>query len=100
MIYIITCLDKPGALPLRMQHIDAHRTYLAESPIRTLVSGPLVGADGKTMKGSFFMVEADSREAVERFHVEDPLYRAGVWETRIIEAFFKRVDNLSPKPRE
>lgn len=98
MIYIITCLDKPGALPLRLQHIDAHRAYLAKAPIRTLVSGPLVEADGKTMKGSFFMVEADSREEVERFQREDPLFKAGVWETRIVEAFYKRVDNLSPAP--
>jgi uncharacterized protein YciI len=98
MIYIVTCLDRAGASALRLEHIEAHRAYLAKAPIRTLISGPLVEADGTTMKGSFFMLEVQSREEVERFQQDDPLYKAGIWETRIVEAFFKRVDNLSPPP--
>ena len=95
MIWIVTCLDKKDALPRRLAHIDAHRAYLKTAPITTLLSGPLVADDGETMKGSFFMVEAGSRDEVLAFHDADPLKHADVWETVIIEAFFKRVDNLS-----
>ena len=58
MIWIIVCNDKEDALPRRMSIIEKHREYLSTNPIKTLVSGPLTLEDGKTMKGSFFMVEA------------------------------------------
>lgn len=97
MIYVITCLDKPDALPTRLANIDAHRTYLTTHahPVETLLSGPLVAEDAETMKGSFFMVEAPSRGAVEAWQAGDPMMTAGVWESVIVEAFSKRVDNLS-----
>ncbi|MEL6463651.1 MAG: YciI family protein [Pseudomonadota bacterium] len=97
MIYVITCIDKPDALPRRIANIDAHRSYLGSHthPVDTLVSGPLVQEDGETMKGSFFMVEAASRDAVLAWQAEDPLANADVWETVSVEAFMKRVDNLS-----
>ncbi|MEM8823366.1 MAG: YciI family protein [Pseudomonadota bacterium] len=98
MIYIITCLDKPDALPRRLQNIDAHRNYLATHthPVKTLLSGPLVREDGETMKGSHFLVDAESRAAIEAWQADDPLANADVWDSVIIEAFLKRVDNLSP----
>ena len=98
MIYIITCLDKADALPRRLASIDAHRHYLAthDHPVKALLSGPLVQEDGETMKGSHFLVEADSRAVIEAWQADDPLATADVWETVIIEAFLKRVDTLSP----
>lgn len=101
MIFVVLAKDKAGALERRLAHIDAHRAFLADNPhpIATLLSGPLVSdADGTTMIGSFFMVEADSRAAVEAWNADDPLRHADVWESVTIEAFFKRVDNLSTAP--
>jgi len=98
MIYIITCIDKADALPRRLANIDAHRAYLANHthPVKALLSGPLVQEDGETMKGSHFLVEAENRAVIEAWQAEDPLANADVWDTVIIEAFLKRVDNLSP----
>ena len=95
MIWIILCNDKEDALPRRMAAIDEHRKYLASNPIKTLVSGPLTLGDGKTMKGSFFMVEANDISEIHNFQKNDPLYHADVWEDIIISPFNKRIDNLS-----
>jgi uncharacterized protein YciI len=56
-------------------------------------SGPLLADDGTTMIGSLFIVDADDRDAVERFHATDPFFRAGVWGHVEIHPFLKRVDN-------
>ena len=95
MIWIIVCKDKEDSLSKRMAIIDKHREYLSLNPIKTLISGPLTHADGKTMKGSFFMVEADEISEIHEFQRNDPLYHAGVWEEILISPFNKRVDNLS-----
>ena len=78
-----------------MALIDKHREYLSLNPIKTLISGPLTHNDGKTMNGSFFMVEADEISEIYEFQKNDPLFRADVWEEVFISPFSKRVDNLS-----
>ena len=95
MIWIIVCNDKEDALPRRMSIIEKHREYLSTNPIKTLVSGPLTLEDGKTMKGSFFMVEADSEEEIRVFQQNDPIFKANIWDEITISPFNKRVDNLS-----
>lgn len=98
MIYVVMCKDRPGAQELRRDTLDAHRAYLAAHahPVATLLSGPLLAEDGETMIGSFFMVEAESRAAVEAWQSDDPLAAVDLWESRTIEAFQKRVDTISP----
>ena len=95
MIWIIVCKDKADALKRRMAVIDEHRKYLSTNPIKTLVSGPLTDLDGKTMNGSFFMVEANSEEEIKVFQHNDPIFKANIWDEIIISPFKKRVDNLS-----
>lgn len=101
MIFVVLAKDRADALDRRLAVIDAHRAYLADNPhpVRTLLSGPLVAEeDAGRMVGSFFMVEADSREAIARWQADDPLAGANVWETVTVEVFLKRVDTLSPAP--
>lgn len=93
MHYIIHCLDRPGASADRLANYDAHKAHLAAAPVRILVSGPLLAPDNETMIGSAFLVEADTREAVERFNGEDPFNRAGIWGEIRIHPFLKRMDN-------
>ncbi|SHO66826.1 hypothetical protein SAMN02745172_03486 [Pseudoxanthobacter soli DSM 19599] len=93
MHFVIHCLDKPGALPTRLANYDAHKAYLSAPPVAIVISGPLVADDGETMIGSFFLVEAADRAAVEAFHRNDPFFHAGVWETVSINPFLKRMDN-------
>lgn len=93
MHYIIHCLDRPAAVQQRLALYDAHKAYLAQAAIRTVISGPLLADDHETMIGSCFLVEADSLAAVQAFNAADPFQTAGVWETVSIRPFLKRVDN-------
>lgn len=93
MFYVIHALDQPDSVSLRLKHYAAHKAYLAQAAIKTLISGPLVSDDGETMIGSFFLVEADRKEDVIEFNANDPFAHAGLWQRVSIHAFNKRVDN-------
>lgn len=90
--FIVHCLDAPDALPRRLEHYDAHRAYLSTAPVRILVSGPLMSDDGETMIGSLFLIDAETRVAVESFNAADPFRQAGIWAEIRIHRFLKRVD--------
>lgn len=93
MLFAIHALDKPGALELRLANYDAHKAFLSDTGaygVRIVMSGPLVGDDAEKMLGSLFVVEADSRDAVERFNQADPFYKAGIWERLTITGFIRR----------
>lgn len=93
MLFVIHALDKPDGLPVRLANYEAHKAYLSQAPIRTVISGPLVADDGETMIGSCFVVEAENRDEVLAFHTNDPFKKAGVWDRVSINAYIKRVDN-------
>ena len=93
MYFVIRCIDKPGVLDVRLGNMQAHKDYVAAKPIKVLLSGPLTEDDGETIIGSFFMVEAADRAAVTEFQNNDPLFKAGIWQSVDVQAFAKRVDN-------
>lgn len=95
MRFVVHCLDKPGALPLRLANYEAHKSYLATGNVATVVSGPLLADDGETMIGSMFIFEAATKEDVVAFNSADPFAKAGVWDTVNIHPFLMRVDNRS-----
>lgn len=91
MLFVVHCLDKPGALDTRLANHADHRAYLETAPVTIVMSGPLVEDDGETMKGSFFLVDAPNRDAVATFNGNDPFFKAGIWASINIDAFQKRV---------
>jgi uncharacterized protein YciI len=93
MHYVVHCVDHEDALPVRLANYEAHKAYLAQAKVKTVISGPLVADDGETMKGSCFILEAKSKQEVLDFHHGDPFYEAGVWRSVSIHPFLKRVDN-------
>ena len=93
MHYVIHCLDHEGAVDKRLAHYEAHKAYLAAARIKTVISGPLLADDERTMIGSCFIVEAESLAEVEAFNREDPFYAIGLWRTISIRPFAKRVDS-------
>ena len=93
MLFIIHALDRPDALPTRLENYDAHKAFLSDTSrfgIKIVMSGPLVADDGKTMIGSFFLVEASGRAEVEAFHHADPFFAAKIWKSVTITAFLRR----------
>ena len=98
MHFVVHALDHPDALPKRLDVIDAHRTYLqlTRADVKILMSGPLVVDDGKTMKGSFFLLDADGRDAVEAMFAGDPLAQAGIWQDVSVTRVWVRQNHVGP----
>jgi uncharacterized protein len=93
MHYVIHCLDHDGAVNKRLEHYEAHKAYLGDAAMKTVISGPLMADDETTMIGSCFVVEAANLAEVEAFNRADPFAKAGLWKTVSIRPFLKRVDN-------
>ncbi len=93
-LFALHALDRPGALPLRLEHYAAHRSFVERECARPnfgiVVSGPLQSGDGETMTGSLFLVEADDLATVEAFAAADPFTTAGVWGEVRISRFMRR----------
>jgi uncharacterized protein YciI len=92
MNFTCYCLDHDGMVERRLSHYEAHKAYLATTPVRIIISGPLLAEDQETMIGSFFLYEADDIDAVRGFNANDPFNAAGIWKSVEIRPFLKRVD--------
>ncbi|RDK05337.1 YciI family protein [Cupriavidus lacunae] len=94
MYFIIHAIDVDDALPRRLANYGAHKAYLEqtnrEGKVHIVMSGPLVQDDGETMRGSFFLLEAENRQRVQAFHEADPFKHAGIWAQVSISAFLRR----------
>ncbi|NJN05232.1 MAG: YciI family protein [Rhodobacteraceae bacterium] len=91
MLFVMFCIDRPGAEEKRKQALPGHIEYLATNPIKIVMSGPLVSDDGAKIIGSLFLLDAANRAEVEQFQRADPLYNAGIWEMVEVRAFNKRL---------
>jgi uncharacterized protein len=93
MFFVLHAFDKAGALEQRLANYEAHKAFLADTSahnVSMIMSGPLVADDGKTMIGSFMVLEAPDRATIEAFNRADPFHAAGIWEKVSIAAFVKR----------
>lgn len=93
MLFTMFCIDKPGVLEKRKAAMPGHFEYLANGPVKIVMSGPLVSDDGQDIVGSLYVFEAADRAAVEEFQRNDPLVQADIWQSMEVRAFNKRVDN-------
>ncbi len=91
MLFVMFCIDRPGAEEKRKQALPGHIEYLATNPIKIVMSGPLVSDDGAKIIGSLYLLEAANRAEIEKFQRADPLYNAGIWEMVEVRAFNKRL---------
>jgi hypothetical protein len=78
--FAVHALDAPGAL--RADHYEEHKAHLrrtGEYGVKLVVGGPLLSDDGRSAVGSLMVFEAPDRASVERFNLDDPFRRNGVW---------------------
>lgn len=96
MQFVVHALDQPDALARRLDVIDAHRAYLATAGSKhratILMSGPLIEDETQEMKGSFFLIDAPTREDVDAIFADDPLANADVWAECTITALHLRTN--------
>lgn len=82
MYFAVFARDRPGQSELRSRLRPEHRSWLrhpGDHPIVVRLGGPLLDAEG-AMDGTLLVVEADSKEAVQRFLAEDPYCRNDLFE--------------------
>lgn len=91
-LFVLTCLDKPGALEVRKGAREAHLAFLAERGVARL-GGPLLDANGD-MAGSLLIIEAADLEAARDFSAADPYARAGLFQSVDIRPFRVTVGQL------
>jgi hypothetical protein len=78
--FVLTCIDKPSALELRMATREAHFAYAGGMPAGFIrLGGPFLDANGD-MAGSLIIIEAEDMAAAEAFSLADPYCKAGLFE--------------------
>ena len=86
MLYICYCVDKPGALDVRLANRDEHLVYAAGFAETLKIAGPMLNDDG-SMAGSMLIFDVESKAEVEAFAADDPYGKAGLFERVDIRAF-------------
>jgi uncharacterized protein YciI len=79
MLFVATCIDKPGALPIRIENRPAHLAYLGALGPKLKVAGALLSPDGQSPIGSMLIFEAETRADVDLYVAGDPFAKAGLF---------------------
>jgi uncharacterized protein len=90
-LFVLSCLDKPGALPVRMGAREAHLAWVKDQPL--MLGGPYLDEAGD-MAGSLMIIEAADIEAARQFNRDDPYTKAGLWQSVDIRPFRVTLANL------
>jgi uncharacterized protein YciI len=77
--FALICIDKPGALALRMANRADHLAYVGAQRDVVRLAGPFLDAAGE-MAGSMLILEAPDLAAVQAFSDADPYVKAGLFE--------------------
>ena len=86
MHFIVTSLDKDGALDIRMANREAHLAFIKDNRATIQIAGPLLSDEGN-MVGSHLICEADNRAALEAILAEDPYAKAGLFQSVTVQAW-------------
>jgi uncharacterized protein len=79
-LFVISYIDKPNSLALRMATREAHLTYghADDKPAKLKLGGPYLDEKGD-MAGSLIIVEAPDLTAARAFTENDPYVKAGLF---------------------
>jgi len=79
-MFVLTCIDKPNALELRMATREAHFAYANSFPAGTIrLGGPFLDGAG-AMAGSLIILDVADLAAARAFNAGDPYQKAGLFE--------------------
>lgn len=78
-LFVLTCIDKPNSLALRMATREAHFAYANSKGGMIRLGGPFLD-DAGDMAGSLIILEAEDLAAARRFNAEDPYTLAGLFQ--------------------
>ncbi|MDB5475568.1 MAG: hypothetical protein JWP49_1079 [Phenylobacterium sp.] len=83
-LFALTCLDKPGALDVRMAARQDHLAWAKDQPLK--IGGPFLDEKGD-MAGSLIIIEVADLAAAKAFNAADPYTKAGLWASVEIRPF-------------
>jgi uncharacterized protein YciI len=86
MLFALTCIDKPGALQIRLDNRPAHLDFLKASG-KVVFAGPFI--EGDKPVGSLVVIEADDMAGAEGFAAADPYAVAGLFASVTIREWRK-----------
>jgi uncharacterized protein len=89
MLFLVQCIDKPGAVALRQQTRPAHLDYIGGFGANIVIAGPTLGDDDATPTGSVFVIDLPDRAAAAAFCAGDPYAKAGLFARTTIQPFRK-----------
>jgi uncharacterized protein YciI len=87
MLFMLYCLDKPGALPQRLALRARHKEHVSRIADRLATAGPLFADDGTSMIGSLLIAEFDDRAALDAWLADEPFTQQGVYDSVTIRPF-------------
>ena len=90
-LFVLTCLDKPDALAVRMGAREDHLAWIKDQPLK--LGGPFLDANGD-MAGSLMIVEAPDLAVARAFNAADPYTRAGLWASVDVRPFRVTIGEL------
>lgn len=80
MLFAVRFTDKPDRLAVRKQYLQAHIDWLYEVKDMVLVGGSLRHQPQDSPVGGLWVVEATSKEDIERLIESDPFWIHGLRE--------------------
>jgi uncharacterized protein YciI len=91
MIFILHCRVKPGQAARLPEFRAQHFAHAQSSGLKLVGAGPTLSDDGGEIIGGLYIIEAESRAAVDAYYDSDPYCTEGIWEKTLLERFDKRV---------
>ncbi len=85
----LICIDRPGALPVRMENRAAHLAHIEQSGVVEM-AGPFLDSDG-SMTGSLIVLMVNTLAEAQAWAEADPYAKAGLFDSVTIRAWKKVV---------
>ena len=83
----LICIDKPGALQLRLDNRPAHLAHIQSTGVVEM-AGPFLDALG-SMTGSLIVLQVPDLDAAHAWAAADPYAKAGLFDSVAIRAWNK-----------
>ena len=93
-LFVLTCIDKPDSLAVRMAAREDHLAYVRDRPGVVQLGGPFLDGAGQ-MAGSLIIVEAADLGTAKAFSASDPYVLAGLFESVDIRPFRITIGGLT-----
>ncbi len=78
MYFVVRFKDKPESLDIRQRFLADHLQWLDQHQSAVLVAGSLRAGPEAAPEGALWVVEAESRAAVEELFQTDPFWAQGL----------------------